>query len=58
MAAAIAVVLCCALPILLLSGTAIFGGGIATNQQALLGVGLVVLAVGAATFLFVRRRKR
>ena len=53
-----AVALCCALPILLLSGFVFLGWGFALNQQALLIVGLSLVVVAGMVLLSFRKRAR
>ncbi len=55
--AAIAVVLCCALPLLLFSGLFAVGGGFFLNQQVLVGLGIAVVLLGGLSWLVVRRRR-
>jgi hypothetical protein len=55
--AALAVIMCCALPLILLSGAFTLGGGLALNQQIFLIVGLVLILVGGVSWLLLRRRK-
>jgi LPXTG-motif cell wall-anchored protein len=54
--AAVAVVFCCALPLLVLSGAFAAGGGLALNQQALFAFGLAVLLLGGLAWVLLKRR--
>lgn len=54
----LAVVLCCALPMLILAGAFAASGGLLFNQQLWLGVGvglIVVTIIGVLSRLFLRR---
>ncbi len=55
--AALAVVLCCALPLLLFSGLLAVGGGFFLNQQVLLGLGMAVVLLAGLSWLEVRKRR-
>ncbi len=56
--AALAVVLCCALPILILSGVFVTGGGLLLNQQALLALGALLIVLAGLSLLALRKRSR
>lgn len=53
-----ALALCCALPLLLLSGAIALGGGLALNQQFLVGLGVVMVILGSLVFFLIRLRRR
>ena len=55
---ALAAVLCCALPILILSGIFVTGGGLLLNQQSLLTVGVLVAVLAGLSWLTLQRRNR
>ncbi len=59
--AALAVVLCCALPVLILSGVFVTGSGLLLNQQALLALGIILIVVvvlGGLSWFLLRKRSR
>ncbi len=56
--AALAVVLCCALPILILSGIFVTGGALLLNQQTLLALGVLVVMLAGLSWLALRKRNR
>jgi len=51
-------VLCCALPLLLFSGLLITGGGLVISQQFLVGLGILIIALGGLSFLVMKVRSR
>lgn len=53
-----ALALCCALPLLLLSGAIALGGGLALNQQFLVGLGVLMVILGSLVFFLIRLRRR
>ena len=56
---ALAVVLCCGLPILILSGAFAAGGGLLFNQQMLLGLGIpliILITLGVLSRVLLRKR--
>jgi hypothetical protein len=55
--AALAVVLCRALPLLLFTGLLTAGGGFILNQQALVGLGIAVVLLGGLSWLVVKKRR-
>ncbi len=55
--AALAVIMCCALPLLLLSGAFTLSGGLVFNQQTFLVLGLALILVGGVSWLLLRRRR-
>ena len=56
--AALAVILCCALPILILSGAFVTGGGLLLNQQALFALGVLLVVLAGLSWLALRKRRR
>ncbi len=53
---ALAVVLCCALPILILSSIFVTGGGLLLNQQTLLAPGILAVVLAGLSWLALRKR--
>jgi hypothetical protein len=56
---ALAMVLCCALPVLILSGAFVTGSGLLLNQQTLLSLGIiliVLITLGGLSWFLLRRR--
>jgi hypothetical protein len=53
----LAVILCCALPLLLLSGILVAGGGFFLNQQVLIGLGILVVLIVGLFWRFMRRKR-
>jgi hypothetical protein len=56
--AALVVVLCCALPILILSGVFVTGSGLLLNQQALLALGVLLVILAGLSWLALQKRSR
>ncbi len=57
MVAAVAVILCCALPLLLFSGIFAVGGGFFLNQQVLVGLGIIIVLLAGLFWLLFRRKR-
>ena len=55
---AVAAVLCCALPLLIISGVFITAGGVALSQLILLGVGILIIISGISWIVLKRRNKK
>ncbi len=55
--AALAVIMCCALPLLLLSGAFTLSGGLVFNQRTFLILGLVLILLGGVSWLLLKRRR-
>lgn len=55
--AVLAVVLCCAMPILILSGVFVAGGGLLLNQQALFALGVLLVVLAGLSWLALRKRR-
>ncbi len=53
----LAAFLCCALPLLLLSGVLVVGGGFFLNQRLLVGLGILVALLAVLSWLLMRRKR-
>ena len=53
---AIAAVLCCALPLLIISGVFVTAGGVALSQLILLGVGILIVIIAGLSWIVLKRR--
>jgi hypothetical protein len=54
--AALAVIFCCTLPFLILSGIFASGSGLVLSQQILIAFGLILILLGGVSWLLFKRR--
>ena len=55
---AVAAVLCCALPLLIVSGVFVTAGGFALSQLVLLAVGVLIVIFAGLSWIVLKRRNK
>ena len=55
---AVAAILCCALPLLIISGVLVTAGGVALSQLILLGVGILIIILAGLSWIILKRRNK
>lgn len=55
---AIAAVLCCALPLLIISGVLVTAGGLALSQLVLLSAGVLIVILAGLSWIALKRRNK
>lgn len=55
---AVAAVLCCTLPLLIISGVLVTAGGFALSQLVLLAVGVLIVILAGLSWILLKRRNK